>query len=172
MIDKSCIPHPRKRWYWLISIPYVALIALTTIYLFNENINVAIIYLSLYIGSNIIHGYNCSFSPCPYVGTFCPGAFGWFWVGKIAKLFQQIGLSKSNSLINLFFMFIMISLLGIIILPTFWLANLGLVFVIGYVIFFVVHFYFFLVLMCTKCAGRKACPTARLSSAITGKNKQ
>ncbi len=33
--DKSCIPYPRKKLYWVISLPYLVLLVLTAIYLWN-----------------------------------------------------------------------------------------------------------------------------------------
>lgn len=86
-IDKTCIPFPRKKLYWLISLPYLALLFSTFIYLFSRNLLVSFIFIAFYFLSIILHGYVCSFSECPYKGTMCPGAFAWFPVGKVAILF-------------------------------------------------------------------------------------
>jgi len=169
MIDKSCIPYPRKRWYWLISLPYVFVLTITTIYLWKHSVSASCSYLGLYFISIILHGYNCSFSKCPYKNTYCPGAFGWFSVGKVAGIFFKIKIKKSSGLINLFFFLILISILGITILPTFWIINIGIFWVIGYVLFILIHFFTFVVVICPKCAGRSFCPTARLSKKLNKK---
>lgn len=165
-IDKSCIPYPRKGLYWMINIPYLVLLILTTIYLWNYNILVSSIYISFYVISTILHGYICSFSDCPYTGTICPGAFAWFPVGKIARLFQKLKFVKSALLINLFFLLIMFSLLGMITLPLYWISKLGIIYSIGYFLFLIGYFISFILTICPKCAQRLYCPTAKLSNWI------
>ena len=162
--DKSCIPYPGKKLYWIISLPYLLLLVLTAIYLWKFSILVSSIYISFYIVSIIFHGYICSFSECPYKGTMCPGAFAWFPVGKISLFFHKLKVKKSDLLINLFFLVIMITLLGIITLPLYWISKLGIDYCIGYVGFIIGHFITFILIICPKCANRLYCPTAKLSN--------
>ena len=168
-LDKSCIPYPRKGVYWIISLPYLALLILTATYLWNFNIIISSIYISFYFVSIILHGYICSFSECPYKGTMCPGAFAWFPVGKISHFIEKLKIKKSLLLINVFFLIVMITLLGIIILPLFWISKLGMIYSIGYVALIIIHFFIFILTICPKCAGRLYCPTAKLSNILNKK---
>lgn len=163
-IDHNCIPYPRKGIYWLITLPYLLMLIGVTIYLWTYSIPVSIAYLFLYIMSTLIHGYICSFSECPYKGTLCPGAFGWFPVGKIAgKIKPQ---KRNDKLIGVLFLVIMLCILGILIIPLFWLYKLGILLSIGYFLFILLHFFSFVLFVCPKCAGRGYCPTAKLSNRL------
>ena len=73
---------------------------------------------------------------------------------------------KSQNLINLFFLLVMICLLGMIILPTIWLYTFGAFISIGYFLFMVLHFLVFILSICPKCAMRNLCPTAKLSNSL------
>ena len=165
--DKTCIPYPRKGIYWLVTLPFVMVLIGVAIFLGTFNISLAITYFSFYIVSTFLHGYVCSFSECPYKGTFCPGAFGWFPVGKIAGKLKPK--KKNDQLIGILFMFIMLCILGILVLPLYWLSNLGLAASIGYGLFIVIHFFSFVIFICPKCAGRGYCPTAKLSNTLNKK---
>ena len=168
-LDNSCIPYPRKGLYWIISLPYLGLLILTAIYLWNFNILVASIYISFYLVSIILHGYICSFSECPYKGTMCPGAFAWFPVGKISQYFHKLKFKKIDSLMNLFFLVIMIALLGTITFPLYWINKLGIIYSTGYVLFVFGHCFLFILTICPKCAARLNCPTAKLSNILNKK---
>jgi len=99
----------------------------------------------------------------------CPGAFGWFPVGKVAGLFTKLRIKKSVALINLFFLIIILSILGILALPLYWINELGVFYSIGYVLTILIHFFFFVLTICAKCAGRRVCPTAKLSNVLNKK---
>ena len=88
--DKKCVPFPGKRIYWIINIPYLLLLIVTAVYLWQFSILISSIYISLYMVSIILHGYVCAFSGCPYKGRMCPGAFAYFPVGKMAMLYASI----------------------------------------------------------------------------------
>lgn len=165
-VDFNCIPYPRKGLYWIINIPYITLFILTAIYLWNYSVLVSSVFISFYLVSVLLHGYICAFSDCPYTGTMCPGGFGWSPVGKIAYLYQKLKVHQSVFLTNLFFLIIMISLLGVLIFPLYWISNLGIIYCVGYVLFIMGYFFSFLITICPKCAGRLKCPTAKLSNLI------
>jgi hypothetical protein len=165
--DQKCIPYPRKGLYWMINLPFIVLFILTAIYLWKINIVISSIYISFYIISVFSHAYICSFSECPYVGTMCPGAFGWFPVGKIAMFCRKLKMKKSDSLINFLFLLILISLVGMIALPPiYWLNKLSFLFRFGYFVLVLIYFIAFILMICPKCAGRLNCPTAKLSNII------
>ncbi len=164
--DHECVPYPRKGLYWLINIPYLVLLIITAIYLWQFGILVSLIYSSFYILSVILHGYVCAFSGCPYKGTFCPGSFAYFPVGKMALLFDKMNIKKSDLLFNLFFGIIMLLLLGIIIFPLYWINRLGVGYTIGYLLIILIYFTAFILTICPKCAMRFNCPMAKLSNLI------
>jgi len=143
-IDLSCVPYPRKGLYWLITLPYLIVLVTTMLYLWSIRSNIALVYFGLYILSTLLHGYVCSFSECPYKGTSCPGAFGWFGVGLMAGLFSSMKIRKSQNLINLFFLLVMISLLGIVLIPLFWLYKAKWIFSVAYFLFMLIHFFSFI----------------------------
>jgi hypothetical protein len=93
--DKTCIPYPRKGLYWIINLFYLGLLILTSTYLWKYSIMISSIYISLYLISVILHGYLCTFSSCPYLGTFCPGIFAMFPVGRIATIFKRLKIKHS-----------------------------------------------------------------------------
>lgn len=161
--DNECIPYPRKAIYWIINIPYLLLLILVSIYLWQFGVLLAVAYISLYIVSVILHGYVCAFGGCPYKGKMCPGAFAYFPVGKTAMLYDKLKVRKSDILVAVFFLLILILLLGIVILPLPWIADLGLSFAIGYVVFILAYFILFLLTICPKCAMKLNCPAAKLS---------
>lgn len=167
--DKSCVPYPRKGMYWIINIPYLLLLVLTAIYLWQFGIMISSIYISLYIVSVILHGYVCAFSGCPYKGKMCPGAFAYFPVGKISLLYDKLSIKKSDIVVGLFFVIIMIFLFGIIVLPLYWIDRLGIGYAIGYTAIIVVYFSIFLLTICPKCAMRFNCPAAKLSNVLNTK---
>ncbi len=164
-IDRTCVPYPKKRIYWLVTLPYLIVLIGVIAYLWSYNVSVAITYFSLYLISTVLHGYVCSFSECPYKGTFCPGAFGWFPVGKIAGKLKKPE-KRNDKVIGIVFMSIMLCILGIFVLPLYWISKQGLIFSIAYGIFIIVHFFFFVIFVCPKCAGRGNCPTAKLSDSL------
>jgi len=167
IFDKKCIPYPKKGLYWLINIPYLILICLTSIYLWNINISVSLTYVSFYTISIILHGYLCAFSGCPYAGTICPGIFGWFLVGKVALVYKKLKVKRSLKLIKVFFYIILGTLIGILTVPLYWLNKLGLVYSLGYFIFILTYFFIYILSICPRCAGRLYCPSARLGNWIS-----
>lgn len=164
-IDKTCVPYPKKGIYWLVTVPYLIVLMGVAAYLWSYNVSVAITYFSLYLISTLLHAYVCSFSECPYKGTLCPGAFGWFPVGKIAGKSNK-SKTKNDKVIGILFMFIILCILGIFTLPLYWISKQGLIFSIAYGIFIGIHFFSFVIFVCPKCAGRGYCPTAKLSNSL------
>ena len=164
-IDRTCVPYPKKGIYWLVTLPYLIVLIGVTAYLWSYNMSVAITYFSLYLISTLLHGYVCSFSECPYKGTFCPGAFGWFPVGKIAGKLKKPE-KRNDKVTGILFLFIMLCTLGILAIPVYWINKLGITSSIGYVFLVLLHFFSFVIFVCPKCAGRGNCPTAKLSDSL------
>jgi hypothetical protein len=167
--DTTCIPYPRKALYWIINLFYLGLLILTSIYLWKYSIMISSIYISLYLISVILHGYLCTFSSCPYLGTFCPGIFFMFPVGKIAMIFKRLKIKHSVKLIKLFFYIILGALILTLTLPLYWISKLGIIYSLGYFMLVIGYFITFIVTICPKCAGRLYCPSAKLSNLISKK---
>jgi hypothetical protein len=167
--DKACIPYPRKGLYWIINLFYLGLLIITSVYLWKYSIVISLIYISFYVISVILHGYMCAFSPCPYSGTFCPGIFALFPVGKIALIFRRLKIKRSVRLIKLFFYTILGALILTLILPLYWISKLGIIYSFGYFILVIGYFITFILTICPKCSGRLYCPSAKLSNLISKK---
>jgi hypothetical protein len=168
-LDKTCIPYPRKGLYWIINLFYLVLLVLTSIYLWKYNIMISLIYISLYVISVMLHGYMCAFGPCPYLGTFCPGIFAMFPVGKIAMIIKRLKIKHSVKLTKLFFYIILGALILTLILPLNWINKSGIIYSLGYFILVIGYFITFILTICPKCAGRLYCPSAKLSNLISKK---
>jgi hypothetical protein len=165
--DKTCIPYPRKELYWIINLFYLGMLIITSVYLWKYSIAISLIYISFYVISVILHGYMCAFSPCPYSGTFCPGIFALFPVGKIALIFRRFKIKRSVRLIKIFFYTILGALILTLILPLYWISKLGIIYSFGYFILVIGYFITFILTICPKCAGRLYCPSAKLSNLIS-----
>jgi hypothetical protein len=109
----------------------------------------------------------CAFSPCPYSGTFCPGIFALFPVGKIALIFKRLKIKRSVKLIKLFFYIILGALFLTLILPLYWISKVGIIYSLGYFFLVIGYFVTFILTICPKCAGRLYCPSAKLSNFIS-----
>jgi hypothetical protein len=165
--DKTCIPYPRKGLYWIINLVYLGLLILTSIYLWKYSIVISLIYISFYVITVILHGYMCAFSPCPYSGTFCPGIFALFPVGKIALIIKRLKIKHSVKLIKFFFYVILGALFLTLVLPLYWIGKLGMIYSLGYFLLVIGYFVIFILIICPKCAGRIYCPSAKLSNLIS-----
>lgn len=165
-LDTGCVPYPRQRSYWAVNLPFLVLLTATATYLWRCSELVAVLYVSSYVLLVLLHGYVCAFSGCPYKGSWCPGAFATFPVGKIAQMIDRSGIRRSNTLIAVFFGMCLILILGIALLPLYWLSFLGIGVAIGYFLLILIYLVMFLVKICPHCAMRFNCPAARLSNSL------
>lgn len=166
--DSSCVPYPRKRSYWAVTLPFLVLLTTTAAYLWRCSELLAVLYVSCYVLLVLLHGYVCAFSGCPYRGSWCPGAFATFPVGKIAQTIDRLGIRRSHNLIAVCFGMCLLFLLGILLLPLYWFSQLTVSVAIIYFLLVALYSKEFLLRVCPHCAMRSNCPAAKLVTTIKG----
>jgi hypothetical protein len=158
----NCFPYQRKSLYLLLSIPLIILYVLVAIFLFQQNITVFIIYLSLFFLTIIIQSYCCEYQSCPYIGKFCPGVGGFLMLASFSALLFK-GIKKSKIIFKTFALIGFLCLMTIIILPAFYIFQLGILYLVLYCLIFTAYGMLFLLLICPVCAIRNTCPGGKAS---------
>lgn len=80
----------------------------------------------------------------------------------VALLLRHI--KKTKMLFDLFASLASLCLLGIIIVPIYFIYNLKVSFLLFYIIIVIAYSVSFLMLICSVCAIRDTCPAAKVSS--------
>jgi hypothetical protein len=157
--DMSCVPYRRKGLYFAITIPFLLILLLLIVYLGTVTWLLSLAFLLLYLAMSYFQAYCCAYQDCPYVGRFCPAVIGILPANLMARLFysnRPIVRSKKrfevSALLGIF------SWLGLILLPLFWLARLGIGFAVGYFACHAVYAAVFGLTVCPVCAIRHTCP--------------
>jgi len=162
-MKKQCPTYKNKGIYFLITIPLILLYIAVAYYLWNFAHVFFWIYLALFILINVFQSYCCAYQQCPYMYGFCPGIGGFIIpASRIARLFKNKATSKS--LFNLSAIIASVFALGIIMLPLFFLRDLGILFILLYCLIFIAYGELFLKIICPDCATKKTCPAGILSS--------
>ena len=164
-MNKQCPTYKNKGMYLLITMPLILLYFAVGYYLWNFAHVFFWIYLALFILTNVFQSYCCAFQKCPYIHGFCPGIGGFIIPSsRIARLFENKATSKS--LFQLSAVIASVLALGIIILPLFFLKDLGILFILLYCLIFIAYGELFLNMICPDCITKKICPAGLLSSRI------
>jgi hypothetical protein len=162
---KDCIPYKRKLLYLLLTVPIIILYLLIILYLWEINKLVFTIYCSLFILGILFQSYCCAYQSCPYIGKFCPGLGGFIVPASVVALLLK-KVKKVKALFDLFASLGFICLLGIIILPVYFIYRLGVNLLIFYSIIVISYNILFLLFICPFCAIRDTCPAGKTSSNI------
>ncbi|MBN2225720.1 MAG: hypothetical protein JW765_13705 [Deltaproteobacteria bacterium] len=170
--DMSCFPYRRKKFYAILTIPLFILLIAVFIYLWSFSFVLSIIYLSFYLLICLFQAYCCAYQECPYIGGFCPAVSGIMPSSLLAGLLYGKKMSrKSKVLFNLNAAIAFTALVAFILLPIYWIAKLGILHVIGYVIFYLGYYLVFLLTICPACAIRETCPGGKLQGLVLGKRR-
>jgi hypothetical protein len=157
--DMSCVPYRRKGLYFALTIPFLLLLLVVFIYLATVGLFVALAFLLLYLAMSYFQAYCCAHQDCPYVGGFCPAVIGILPANLLAKLlYDGRPLVRSKKRFEVNATLGVLSWLGLILLPLFWLARLGIGFAIGYFVCHAVYAAVFGLTICPVCAIRNTCP--------------
>lgn len=153
------MPYPRKRLYWLLTGPYLAILALVAIYLWRFSPWLTAAVLFCYLWACFFQAYCCAVQDCPYVGRFCPGIAGIVPASWIAK-WQYGGreVVKSETRFTVHAVLAILGWVGWTVLPLRWIAQLSLGLAVGYVVWQFVYVAVFGLTVCPACAIRETCP--------------
>jgi hypothetical protein len=99
------------------------------------------------------------------MGRFCPGIGGFVVPASLISLLLKKG-KKSKILFDVFAFLAFLCFLGITVIPIYFLYELGIGFLILYLIIVAVYILSFLLLICPYCAIRDTCPAGRISSTV------
>ncbi|MEJ2356292.1 MAG: hypothetical protein P8Y62_10435 [candidate division WOR-3 bacterium] len=168
---KDCVPYKRKALYLILTIPIIILYLVIMIHLWQVNKLIFAIYCSFFILGILFQSYCCAYQDCPYIGKFCPGLGGFLMPASlVARLLKKV--KKAKIMFDLCASIAFICLLGIILLPVYFIYKLGLFLLILYSVIVVVYIVSFLLLICPACAIRDTCPAGKTSSNISGSGEK
>lgn len=161
-IDFACVPFKKKRRYWVLTIPLLALLVVTSLYLWRIGSGLGLIYIGFFIVLNFADSYLCSVENCPYVGKPCPGMFGLFLVGVLAGIRRRIKVKQNQVISGVCGGIVGLSTIGLVLFPLNWLAKRSLLMALGYFLVFLIYYLVYILTICPHCAKRNDCPAARL----------
>jgi len=143
--DMSCVPYRRKSWYFFLTLPFDLIMLMIGIYLWAFSPFLSLGMLVFFGMMCWFQAYCCVYQDCPYIGGFCPAVIGIMPASWLESFNQSVT-------------FAMMGWVGLILLPLFWLAKLGLGYVLGYVALHAVYTLIFGMTVCPVCAIRNTCP--------------
>jgi hypothetical protein len=170
--DMSCVPYRRKHLYLALTVPFWLLLVVVLGYLWTYNFVLSLVFASFFMGMSYFQAYCCVYQACPYVGGFCPAVIGIMPASLMARAMYGKGIVKSKRRFEVSASLGVVCWLGLIVFPLFWLAKLGAVPAIGYVLSHVVYTAVFGTTVCPACAIRDICPGGRLSGKVMKRGKE
>jgi len=161
--DMSLVPYPRKGLYLALTVPLLLIMAAVAVYLGTINLLLPAALVLFYLLTSLFQAYCCAYQECPYVGGFCPAVIGIMPASLLARwLYDSEQLVKSKTKFDRHVALALCSWIGLVLLPLYWLAELGLGVAIGYVLLHVVYTLVFWLTICPVCAIREICPGGKL----------
>jgi len=136
-------------------LPFVTVFVGTAYLLATYSIYLLIVFIALYIITNIFQAGCCV--GCPYQGNYCPALCG-VYLGNILS----IVLYKNRQFDPKFFKFNATAgetmVVVIAIYPLYWVLKSGWYLVSIYLLLIVAHFILFMITQCEKCSYNTICP--------------
>ncbi len=165
--DMTCVPYRRKGLYLALTIPILLLLAAVLVYLWTFRFWLSLTFLTCYLVMSAFQAYCCAYQECPYVGGFCPAVLGIMPASLIAKVFYgNREMIRSKSRFEAFATVAVLGWLGLVFLPVYWIAKLGIGFAIGYVLLHAIYALVFGLTICPVCAIRETCPGGKVHRLI------
>jgi hypothetical protein len=125
------------------------------------------LYIAFFVGVVLFQSYCCVHQDCPYVGRFCPGAGGVCMpASQIARLLKSV--RRNEIRFGVCAMLGFLCLLGIVLLPTYFLFQWNLLAGLAYVVVAAAYAMGMLLLICPVCAIRHRCPGGKVSCGLRG----
>jgi hypothetical protein len=165
--DMACVPYRRKTLYFILTVPFLAILVLVAVYLwaFSPWLTVAMAFF--YLWMSFFQAYCCACQECPYIGRFCPAIAGIVpasWMAKVIYGNRQVVKSKIRMEVQA-----IIGTLGWLcwtFLPLWWIAKLNVLLAVAYVAWQVVYYVIFGLTICPACAVRETCPGGALQRVV------
>ena len=165
--DLSCVPYRRKGLYLALTIPMLLLMLAVLIYLGTYNIPLSLAFLACYVVMSTFQAYCCAYQDCPYVGGFCPAVLGIMPASLIAKvLYSNREIVRTKARFEAYATIAVTGWIGLVFLPVYWLAKLGIGFAIAYVACHAVYALVFGLTVCPVCAIRDTCPGGKFHKLV------
>jgi hypothetical protein len=144
------------KWLYVLSmLPFAVVFVGTAYLLVSYSIYLLIIFVALYIITNIFQAGCCV--GCPYQGKYCPALGGVY----LANLLSTI-LYKSRQFDPKFYKLnataAEITLIVMAIYPLYWVFKSGWYLVPIYLMLIAAHFILFMPTQCEKCSYNRTCP--------------
>jgi hypothetical protein len=170
--DMTCFPYRRKKLHAALTIPLFLIYIAIFVYLWSFSYFLSLSYFLLYLIVCLFQSYCCAYQECPYIGGFCPAVSGIMPSSILAKfLYGRKVRRKSKALFNLNATIAFAALLGFVLLPVYWIYRLGILYLIGYVVFYSGYYLVFMLTVCPACAIRETCPGGKLQGIVFGKQR-
>ncbi|MGD2148522.1 MAG: hypothetical protein PVH41_17640, partial [Anaerolineae bacterium] len=168
--DMSCVPYRKKTLYLVLTVPYLAILALVAIYLWRFSPWLTGAVVLSYLWACTFQAYCCACQDCPYIGRFCPAIAGIVpasWIARWVYGGRKVEMSEPR-----FAAHAVLAILGWVVwtaLPLFWIAKLSVGLAVAYVLWQVVYVATFFLTVCPACALRDICPGGGVQAACLGR---
>ncbi|MFO8020430.1 MAG: hypothetical protein R6U96_17545 [Promethearchaeia archaeon] len=164
--DRASESYKGKVKHLILTIPLLFLIIVIFLYISSLNLSFGVIYISFYIATNFFQAYCCVYQKCPYIGKYCPGIACLYPASLIAQLPIYQNMKRTEKRFNTFVALAEISLCCFVVFPLFFLYDLGLLYFVGYGVFFLIYAFLFLWFICPDCAIKNTCPAGIASQKL------
>lgn len=162
---RECVPFRKRALYLTLTVPMGVIFFAVAVHLLLTNTVAFFVFGAMLATVILAQSYCCAYQDCPYIGGFCPGIGGATVLSsRIALLLA--GVRKSEKLFNLFSALGTVCLLGIIVLPLFFMHGLGIAVPAAYFFVAVLYLIIFFLMICPGCAIRDSCPGGKMSTKL------
>ena len=152
-MSENCVPYQRRTLYLLLTIPMIVMYVAIALLLWQVSKAALSIYGVLFVVVALGQSYVCVYWQCPYVGKFAPCVGGFCLPSsRIALLFKNA--KRTEQRYNIAVTSAFAALLGIVVLPLYFLYQLHIAFLLIYLVVVAVYAVAFLWLICPACATR------------------
>jgi hypothetical protein len=154
--------------YFTITIPMIVMYVAIAVFLWQAARPFLVIYIALFVSVALSQSYVCAYWGCPYIGGLGPCVGGFCLPSsQLARLFRNA--KRSHRRYNLALSLASASLLGIIILPIYFLYQQNLIYLLLYHGIVLTYAISFLWLICPACETRHVCPGGQTSTKLREK---
>ena len=165
--DMSCVPYRRKGLYLALTVPMLLLLLGVLVYLGTYSILLSLVFLTCYLIMSFFQAYCCAYQRCPYVGGFCPAVLGIMPASLIAKyLYGDREIARTKARFDAYATVAVLGWLGLVLLPLYWIARLGISFAVAYFAVHAIYTLIFGLTICPACAIREICPGGRVHKLV------
>ncbi|MEJ2207600.1 MAG: hypothetical protein P8129_01010 [Anaerolineae bacterium] len=162
---EDCVPYRKKSLYLGLTVPMLVMYVAIAVLLWRASIFFFVLYAVLFVVVAVGQAYVCNYWNCPYVGRFGPCVGGFCLPSsQIARLFKRV--RRSEAAYNVAMSAAFVALLGIILLPLYFLYVQGVWYLVAYLGIVLAYATAFLWWICSACATRQVCPGGQASTGL------